>query len=112
MPFPTAFPTGAILKLLVYLRGDQSVPIRDVAEAGYDLLGYGLSLAFQTPATLTVLDQAGEQARRMTDPELAERLEYLQPPQDAAFLAAWSLPPWAVPVILEVLRRLLERIAK
>lgn len=106
MPFPTTFPTSALLRVLEYLRGVGSHSVRDVVEDTYDLLGYGLSVTFQQ-ATIPQM-VASASLDTFTDEELAYRLEAIQPSVPAGTQAI-SVPSWAIPLIMEVIRRLLER---
>lgn len=105
MPFPTNFPTFAIPTVIGYLRGT-GVGNRAAAEAAYDLLGYAGHLAIPQDGPL-VLHASAESWGLLSDAALAARLEEFQADLDANPNAAFSVPPWLIPILLDVLRRLL-----
>lgn len=106
MSLPTSFPLTAVPTLIAFLRG-QGGSRRAAAEAAYDLLGYALNVTLpEQPAALPVI--TGEGAfHLLSDTALAVRLEDFKADLDSNPQAVFSIPPWLVPILLEVVRRLL-----
>ncbi len=106
MSFPTNFPVTALADIIGYLRG-QGVGRRAAAEAAYDLLGYGLGVVI--PADAPALKAANQQLgwELLSDAALGARLEEFQTELTANPNAAYELPPWVIPILLDVLRRIL-----
>ncbi len=106
MGFPTSFPVAAIPTVIGYLRGT-GVSRREGAEAAYDLLGYGAHLALPADGSGPLSSSTENGFDLVSDASLAVRLEDLKADLEANPNAAFSLPPWLVPILLEVLRRIL-----
>jgi hypothetical protein len=107
MSFPTSFPTLAIPTLIGYLR-DAGVSRRTAAEAAYDVAGYGLNIALPVDASALFATAPTESGLYLlSESALAARLQEFQDAVDANPTAAFTLPPWVLPIVLEVLRRLL-----
>ncbi len=107
MPFPTSFPVNAIPTVIGYLR-NTGVSRRAAAEAAYDLLGYGGNLALPEDGVMLLSsDEELGNIDAYAGDVLASKLEELQADMDANPNAAFNLPQWLVPLLLEVLRRIL-----
>lgn len=105
MAFPESFPLMAIPTVVGYLRG-VGVGRRAAAEAAYDLLGYGCNVLIPADGSPSLAVMSDDYAGS-TDVQLAVRLEDLAANLNASSQAAFALPPWLIPVVLEVLRRVL-----
>lgn len=110
MPFPTTFPVTAIPAVVGYLR-NAGVGRRTAAEAAYDLLGYAANIMIpeNEPGSLFSRNDDMGDVTILADGTLADSLDNLRlnleasPPN-----AAFTIPQWLVPVLLEVLRRVLS----
>lgn len=110
MPFPTTFPVTAIPAVVGYLR-NAGVGRRTAAEAAYDLLGYAANIMIpeNEPGSLFSRHHGMGDVASLADGTLADTLDNLRlnleasPPN-----AAFTIPQWLVPVLLEVLRRVLS----
>ena len=120
------FPASAAGRLIAYLRGDRSASQVDLALAAHELLGWGLAFwqgqaeAGAAPVGAAVAPR--HEGPTQEDAELANALEGLAqaqearqavrttaPPQGEAQAQAGRLPDWLLPLVSDVLRRILER---
>lgn len=108
MPFPISFPLNAIPTVIGFLR-NTGVSRRDAAEAAYDLLGYGGHIALPGGQPHTLFSREKEAAYDvLSDAFLAVKLEELNADIQAHPNALFNLPPWVIPIALEILRRVLS----
>lgn len=109
MPFPSSFPLTALPTVIGYLRSTGNVSRRAAAEAAYDLLGYSGHVLLPEGQPHTLFSREKEGAYDLlNDTFIAAKLEELKADLDANPNALFNLPPWVVPVLLEVLRRVLS----
>lgn len=127
---PTAFPFDAIQTLTGYLRG-QAPDLADAANAAYELLGFGLHLwmhggsqpqqqAFGASAGGDANQQAqqleqfaqqmqgqqGQQAGAAPGQQAPQQGQQSPPPKAGA---GFQLPPWLLPLALQILQQILSR---
>jgi len=108
MGFPTSFPMTAIPTVIGFLR-NTGVSRRSAAEAAYDLLGYGGHIALLEGQPHALFSREKEAAYDvLNDAFLAVKLEELNEDIKVHPNALFSLPPWVIPIALEILRRVLS----
>lgn len=108
MGFPTSFPLTAIPTVIGFLR-NTGVSRRAAAEAAYDLLGYAGHVALAEDNPHTLFSRQKEAAYDvLSDQFLAVKLEELNADLTANPNALFNLPPWVIPIALEILRRVLS----
>lgn len=101
MPLPTEFPKEAA-KILVGIATGQPLPETVViVTAGYDLLGYGLGVAFGTPLIGAAPDDAETVSLKtqLADPAVQTQLKA-------------ALPPFVLNLIMLAIQKLIERLSK
>lgn len=94
--------------IIARMRGDESIPTVECLHAGWHLLGYGLSHFDPHPGPK---GDTADDADTLTDVELADKLECCLPKTGEQCEKSAAAFPWAlvVPVVVEFIRRLLER---
>lgn len=115
---PNVFPLDAIKTVIGYLRG-QITDTGAVVDACHTLLGFGLSLLFPTPG----LKGAPPEPYRVSEPNLtrAEMANALEAeiskkqsavPHEGASLSQFTLPPWIIPLALQLIQELIASLQK
>lgn len=100
MPLPTEFPKEAA-KILVGIATGQPLPETVViVTAGYDLLGYGLGVAFGQPLIGAAPDEEAIALKtQLADPAVQTQLKA-------------ALPPFVLNLIMLAIQKLIERLSK
>lgn len=111
-PLPVvAFPLSSTQRLLGFLRGDRSDNRVQLTRAVYDLLGWGLSY---WQATGSEVESLIAVPMAKGDEQLALALDGLMQTHHPVATAQEgkepaTVPPWLLPLVAELLKRILER---
>lgn len=100
--FPRDFPIHSIMHLVGHFRGQESLSTGELLQHVGCIIGCAGKLLDGSPQPVGA---APENYSDLSDAELADVLESATAPQADA---AAAIPPWLMPVLLEVLRRLFK----